>query len=165
MKSHYESLSRSIAFTSSADAKAAPVLALQIAILGALAARFERLIPALFADLWNCEKAVLWVVVVVYAGFMIAAVTMAARVYIPMHPRTGKSLIYFEDIAAMRRESFAQRAKEMSPDTIEEQLLSQIHIVSQIASAKMRRVRRAFWLSAPSFVLGLILLAWGSVRA
>ncbi len=164
LNSHYESLSRSIAFTRSADAKAALVLALQIAILGALAARFERLIPALFADLWNLERAVLWVVVVVYVGFMIAAVTMAASVYIPTHPRTGESLIYFEDIAAMRRESFAQRAKEMSPNTIEEQLLSQIHTVSQIASAKMRRVRWAFWLSGPSLVFGLVLLAWGSVR-
>ena len=164
LNSHYESLSRAIAFTRSADAKAAPVLALQIAALGALAARFERLIPALFADLWNVEKTVLWIVVVLYAGFMIAAVTMSARVYIPMHPLTGESLIYFEDIAAMRSELFAQRAKEMSPDTIEEQLLSQIHIVSQIASLKMRRVRRAFWLSGPSLAFGLILLAWGSVR-
>ena len=164
LNSHYESLSRCIAFTRAADAKAAPVLALQIAILGALAARFEKLVPALFAELWCFEKVALWIVLLVYVGFMIATVTMAARVYMPMHPRTGESLIYFEDIAAMRRESFAKRAKEMSPEAIEEQLLSQIHIVSQIASAKMRRVRRAFWLSAPSFVLGLILLAWGSVR-
>ena len=164
LNSHYESLSRSIAFTRSADAKAAPVLALQIAILGALAARFEKLVPALFAEPWCFEKEVLWVVLIAFVGFMLATVMMAARVYMPMHPRTGESLIYFEDIAAMRSESFAKRAKEMSPNAIEEQLLSQIHIVSQIASAKMRRVRRAFWLSAPSFVLGLILLAWGSVR-
>lgn len=164
LKSHYESLSRSIAFTRSADAKAAPVLALQIAILGALAARFEKLVPVLFAESWCFEKAVLWVVLIAFVGFMLATVMMAARVYIPIHPRTGESLIYFEDIAAMRSESFAKRAKEMSSNAIEEQLLSQIHIVSQIASAKMRRVRRAFWLSAPSFVLGLIILAWGSVR-
>ena len=96
---------------------------------------------------------------------MIATVTTAARVYIPMHPRTGESLIYFEDIAAMRSESFAKRAKAMSPDMIEEQLLSQIHIVSRIASAKMHRVRWAFWLSVPSLVLGLILLAWGQRSA
>ena len=164
LNSHYESLSRSIAFTRSADAKAAPVLALQIAILGALAARFEKLVPALFAEPWCFEKEVLWVVLIAFVGFMLATVMMAARVYMPMHPRTGESLIYFEDIAAMRSESFAKRAKEMSPNAIEEQLLSQIHIVSQIASAKMRRVRRAFWLSGPSFVLGLIILAWGSVR-
>ena len=164
LNSHYELLSRSIEFTRSADAKAAPVLALQIAILGALATRFEKLIPALFADPLCLETAVLWVVLIVFAGFMIATILTAASVYMPMHPRTGESLIYFEDIAAMQSEVFVRRSKEMSPDVIEEQLLSQIHIVSHIASTKMRRVRWAFWLSAPSFVLGLILLAWGSAR-
>ena len=164
LNSHYESLSRSIAFTRSADAKAAPVLALQIAILGALAARFEKLIPVLLVESWCSEKTVLWVVLFAYAGFMIATVLTAARVYMPTHPRTGQSLIYFEDIAAMQSEAFVKRSKEMSPDTIEEQLLSQIHTVSRIASAKMRKVRCAFWLSGPSLALGLILLAWGSVR-
>lgn len=164
LKSHYESLSRCIAFTRAADAKAAPVLALQIAILGALAARFEKLIPVLLVESWCSERAVLWVVLLAYAGFMIATVFTAAWVYMPMHRRTGESLIYFEDIAAMQRQAFVKQSKEMSPDTIEEQLLSQIHIVSRIASAKMRRVRLAFLLSAPSLVLGLILLAWGSVR-
>ena len=164
LNSHYESLSRSIAFTRSADAKAAPVLALQIAILGALAARFEKLIPALWVESLCFESAFLWVILGAYLVFMGAAVAMAARVYMPMHPHTGESLIYFEDIAAMKSEAFAKRAKELSPDMIEEQLLSQIHVVSQIASTKMRRVRCAFWLSGPSLLLGLILLAWGSVR-
>ena len=41
LRSHYESLSRAIRFTRTADAKAAPVLALQVALLGALATRFE----------------------------------------------------------------------------------------------------------------------------
>ena len=43
LRSHYESLSRVIRFTRTADAKAAPVLALQVALLGALATRFEEL--------------------------------------------------------------------------------------------------------------------------
>ncbi len=164
LNSHYESLSRCIAFTRTADAKAAPVLALQIAVLGALAARFEKLIPALLVESWSFERALLWVVLGIYLVFMGAAVAMAAWVYMPTHPRTGQSLIYFEDIAAMQSEAFVKRAKEMSPDTIEEQLLSQVHVVSRIASAKMRRVRCAFLLSGPSLFLGLILLACGSVR-
>lgn len=164
LNSHYESLSRAIAFTRAADAKAAPVLALQIAILGALAARFENLFLALSVESWNFDEAVLWVILIAYALCMIATISMAAWVYMPTHPRTGESLIYFEDIAAMPSELFDQRAKEMSPDTIEEQLLSQIHTVSRIASLKMRRVRLAFWLSGPSLAFGLTLLAWGSVR-
>lgn len=94
---------------------------------------------------------------------MFASVTTAVRVYVPTHARTGASLIYFEDIAALRSETFAKRAGEMTPDVIEEQLLSQIHAVSQIASAKMRRVRFALWLCGPSLASGLTLLAWGSV--
>ena len=43
LRSHYESLSRVIRFTRTADAKAAPVLALQVALLGALATRSEEL--------------------------------------------------------------------------------------------------------------------------
>ena len=164
LNSHYESLSRCIAFTRTADAKAAPVLALQIAVLGALAARFEKLIPALLADPWCFNNAILWVVLIAFVGFMFATVLTAARVYMPMHPHTGESLIYFEDIAAMQSEAFVKRAKEMSSDVIEEQLLSQVHVVSRIASAKMRRVRCAFLLSGPSLFLGLILLACGSVR-
>ena len=164
LNSHYESLSRVIAFTRAADAKAAPGLALQIALLGALAARFEKLIPALFADPWCFNNAALWVVLIAFIGFMFATVVTAARVYMPIHPHTGQSLIYFEDIAAMQSEEFVKRSKELSPDAIEEQLLSQVHTVSQIASAKMRRVRWAFWLSVPSLVLGFILLACGSVR-
>ena len=163
LNSHYESLSRCIAFTRAADAKAAPVLALQIAILGALAARFEKLIPVLLIESWCSEKAILWVTLGAYLIFMGAAVAVAARVYMPTHPPTGESLIYFEDIAAMQREAFVKRAKEMSLDTIEEQLLSQIHTVSQIVSAKMRKVRCAFLLSGLSLLLGLTLLAWGSI--
>ena len=43
LRSHYESLSRVIGFTRAADAKAAPVLALQVVLLGGLTTRFEDL--------------------------------------------------------------------------------------------------------------------------
>ena len=112
LNSHYESLSRCIAFTRSADAKAAPVLALQIAILGALAARFEKLIPALFAEPWCFDKSVsLGRSDALTLASWAPPSAMAAWVYIPMHPRTGESLIYFEDIAAMQSEAFVKRAK------------------------------------------------------
>ena len=75
----------------------------------------------------------------------------------------GNRFIYFEDISAMDYELFESRAKEMSEDVIESQLLDQIHRVSKIASVKMRRVRWAFLLSAPASALWLVLLAWGTM--
>ena len=163
LQSHYESLSRAIRFTRSADTKAAPVLALQIALVGTLAVRFERLAPTLMQQAWAIEATVLAGLFFLYGLFFFAVIAFAASVYLPRNPRTGNSLIYFEDIGAMPLESFQEQARKMSLETIEDQLLSQIHTVSRIASTKMHRVRWAYYLSVPSVVLWVILLAWGSI--
>ena len=163
LKSHYESLSRAIGFTRSADSKAAPILILQVALIGTLAARFERLSPILMKEAWGAEAVVLAGSMVLYVAFLIASISVAAGVYLPRNPRTGLSLIYFEDIAAMSLESLKEQATSMDVETIERQLLEQVHTVSQIASAKMRRVRLAYLLSVPAVILGVMLLAWGSI--
>ncbi len=165
LRSHYESLSRAIRFASTADAKAAPVLALQIALVGTLGARIEKLWAILGNSPWGTDGAILALLLVVYCSFVIASVVFAARVYMPTNPMTGKSLIYFEDISSMEYETFEVQAKMMSPEAIECQLLDQIHRVSQIVSTKMYRVRWAFILTGPSSVLWLVLLVWGSVQS
>ena len=76
-KSHYESLTRAIGFTRSADRKAAPVLALQIALAGTMAARLENLQPIFASD--ECVvRVLLWLAIGTYLIFSIAAVVMAA---------------------------------------------------------------------------------------
>ncbi len=165
LKSHYESLARAIRFVKAADAKAAPVLGLQIALVGILAARFEKLWNIISNSPWDTESAVLTALIVLYGVFVVAVFTLAARVYMPANPRTGKSLIYFEDISHMKYEAFEAQAKEMTPDLIESQLLDQIHRVSRIVSTKMRRIRWAFILTVPSSILWLVLLVWGSVQS
>ena len=163
LKSHYESLSRAIGFTRSADTKAAPVLALQVAFVGTLAARFEGLAPILQKDPWGVEAFVLAGLIGLYVLFLIGVIALAVSVYLPTNPKTGRSLIYFEDVGAMPFETFAEQAKQMRPEAMEHQLLHQIYTVSRIASTKMRKVRRACVLSVPSVVLWVILLAWGSI--
>ena len=162
LRSHYESLSRAIGFTRMADSKAAPVLAVQVALVGTLAARFERLAPIIGDEPWGVESVVLAGLLALYAISAIGVVVLAASVYIPRNPRTGGSLIYYEDIAAMPFESFQERAKQVDASAIECQLLEQIHTVSGIASAKMHRVRWAYYLSVPLVVIWVILLGWGS---
>ena len=165
LKSHYESLTRVIRFTRSADAKAGPVLALQLALVGTLAARFEKFQSIVAADQWDVERSVLIVLIVLYIVFVTCVVVLAAKVYIPINPSTGKSLIFFEDIATMGYESFLAQAKKMSIEEVEDQLLDQIYRVSKIASIKMRRVRMAFLLSVPSVILWIVLLTWGSIQS
>ena len=163
LRSHYESLSRAIGFTRTADSKAAPALALQVALVGTVAARFERLAPVLGKEPWGVESVVLAGLLLLYAALVIGVVALAASVYIPRSPRTGGSLIYFEDIAAMSLGSLQEQATSMDAGTIERQLLDQIHAVSRIASFKMCRVRWAYYLSVPSAVVWVILLGWGSL--
>ena len=163
LKSHYESLTRAIGFTRAADGKAAPALALQVALIGTVAARFERLAPILGSNPWGVEAVVLVGLLVLYVVSVTGVIALAASVYLPKNPRTGGSLIYFEDIAAMPLELLKEQATAMDAETIERQLLDQIHAVSRIASAKMRRVRWAYYLSAPSLIFWVILLGWGSL--
>ena len=165
LKSHYESLSRAIKFIQAADTKAAPVLGLQVALVGTLAARFDELWTSVGKFPWDTEGTMLAALLVLYLLFVIAVVIMAARVYMPTNPRTGKSLIYFEDISHMAYEAFEAQAKEVTPDQIESQLLDQIHRVSRIASKKMYRVRWAFILTGPSSILWLVLFVWGNVQS
>ena len=162
LRSHYESLSRVIEFTRSADNKAVPVLAAHVALVGTLAARFDNL-PRPFVDgLWDIGAAILLGFFVVYAILFVLVVFLAGSVYLPRNPKTGKSLIYFEDIGGMPLGAFHEQAKRMEPESIESQLLDQIHTVSQIASIKMNRVKWACVLSVPVGVLWVILLAWMS---
>ena len=79
-----------------------------------------------------------------------------------MLPSTGRSLIYFEDISSTTLESFVEQARELNPEEIENQLLQMIHAVSQIASIKMQRVRRAFFLSVPTAIVWVALIVLGS---
>lgn len=163
LKSHYESLTRVIGFVKAADTKAAPVLALQIALVGTLAARSDRLQAILVKEPSDVESTILIAVIVLYSILLMAVIAFAALVYVPINPRAEESHIYFEDIAAMDYEVFESRAKAMSAEVIENHLLDQIHRVSKIASVKMCRVRWAFLLSAPASALWLVLLAWGTI--
>lgn len=165
LRSHYESLQRVIRFVRLADAKAAPVIALQVALAGTLAARFDRLQPIVMQSQWDFERIALIVVIGLYLVCLVSVIWFAALVYIPRNPTTGNwSLMYFEDVAAMSSERFSERSMRLTPEEIEKQLLDQIHRISEVVSAKMSRVRLALILSAPAGLLWLGLLTWGSIR-
>ena len=126
LRSHYETLSRVIRFTRTADAKAAPVLALQVALLGALATRFEELYAMATGGSWDPEMMAAIALVITYALLFCLVIGLAALVYLPMNAKTGRSLIFFEDVTAMEWEVFESAARNMSHDLIERQLLHQM---------------------------------------
>ena len=160
LRSHYESLSRAIRFTRTADAKAAPVLALQVALLGALATRFEELYHLIVSGAWDAERAAITGLTAIYGCLLAMVIGLAAWVYMPINARTGRSLIFFEDIAAMEWGEFQSAARNMSHDLIDRQLIHQIYVVAGVASVKMRRVRWAIIISLPAILVWFALLAW-----
>ena len=163
LRSHYESLSRVIRFTRTADAKAAPVLALQVALLGALATRLAELYSIIAGGPWDVERVAVIGLTIIY-GFLLAIVIgLAAWVYMPMNAKTDESLIFFVDVAAMEWADFQSAARNMSHDLIERQLIHQIYVVSGVASTKMRRVRWAIILSLPSIAAWFALLMWSHI--
>ena len=164
LKSHYESLSRAIGFTSAADNKAPPVLALQVALAGTLAARMAGLWVILSEPPLGAERIAVAALLGLYVTLLIASMAFAASVYIPRNPRTGRSLIYFEDVAAMPPDEFEERSRQLDADAMERQLIDQVYAVSGIASTKMHRVRWAYFTGGPSVVLWVLLLARGSVQ-
>ena len=163
LQSHYESLTRVIQFTRTADAKAAPVLALQVALLGGLAPRYDEIYLLATSGPWFWERALAFVLTASYLLLLSAVVWLSAMVYMPISPRTGKSLIFFEDVSAMDFEDFLAKAQTASDDVIETQLLDQIYRVSAVARMKMRRVRCAIMLSLPAILMWLSLLVWSGV--
>ena len=162
LTSHYDSLSRIVWSTRSTDTKAAPVLALQVALIGTLAARSENLFVILTDCPWSVHHIILTGVITVYLICVIFVVGIAFLVYLPISPLTRDSLIYFEDIAAIPYDQFRERARQLNSEEIENQLLAQIHRVSAIASIKMKRVRWSIVFTIPSCALWVVLLVWGS---
>ena len=97
---------------------------------------------------------------IVYGLLRTTVIGLSALVYLPMNRKTGRSLIFFEDIAVMGWEEYQSAARDMSHDLIERQLLHQIHVVAGVASVKMRRVRWAIIISLPAILVWFALLAW-----
>ena len=166
LHSHYESLARVIRFTRMADTKAGAVLALQFVLAGVLATRLlDQVAPAIENDPYGAAAFAVTLVGAVYILSALAAVVLAVWVYVPATPKTGQSLIYFEDVAKLDCRQFATAAMGMDAAEIERQLLEQIYRVSCIASRKMQRVRYAFWCSGLSILTGIILVVFGGIQA
>ena len=164
LRLQYDSLFRAVEFTKAADSKATPVLGLHTLLVSTLAVLSEPLFTVLGEEPWDVERIFVLVLLVIYVSLAVSALTLASRVFLPINPHTGKSLIYFQDIAAMRFEEFKEISVTLDTRSIEEQLIGQVFQVSKVASKKMYRVRWAFILTGPTGVLWLTLVAYLGIQ-
>jgi len=159
-KFHTATLERIIGFTRVADIKAAPILALQAALPGLLLAHTRQLL-VLATDLRSrLTPHLVWGLLAIWSLSALLAWIYAARVYIPMTPPAGGSLIYFEDIRRMDAADFRARGSRLTAEEVEQALLDQIWRVSRIASVKLAYIRISFVVGAIALVSWAVLLGW-----
>ncbi len=72
---------------------------------------------------WDAERVAVMGLTVIYGCLLAMVIGLAAWVYMPINARTGRSLIFFEDIATMEWGEFQSAARNMSHDLIEGQLI------------------------------------------
>jgi hypothetical protein len=150
LRSHYATYERVIGFTRVADVKAAPLLAFHSALIGVLVGESGSIVGT-FEEASCSEEVGMAILIAIYAATTLASLTSAALVYLPVTPPANSSLVYFEDIKAMKSDEFVGRSKALDSEMIEDHLLDQIHRVSAIASKKFARIRVSMLLAAPAF--------------
>lgn len=165
---HAKTLDRAVHLTQMADAKTAPVLALQATLAAVTVSQSNAVGQLLNPDQHSLA-------LVIFAGFVLALYACTALlscilgvlVYLPRAPRAGNverhdpvSLVYFDDIRRMSKDSFREKATAVAMDEFEQDILSQVHTVSGVAALKMAYVRLALFATIVCFLSWLPLVAW-----
>lgn len=157
LRLHVATLDRTITFTRHADTKAAPLLALQATLAAATVAQ-TRDISNLLGGSLTLHSGLSWLCLVGYAALAAVSLLLAIRVFIPATPRTGGSIVYFEDIRGMPRDRFIEAGMEEPGEELVTDILTQIHVVSTIASRKFAWLRISFIAMLGSLAFWLLLI-------
>lgn len=73
------------------------------------------------------------------------------------------SLIYFGKINTLTKQQFIEQFSDQTPEDLEFDLLSQIYIISTIATWKYQKIQSASIMILISYIFGLVFLAYHSI--
>lgn len=138
-----KNLDRLLHWIGAADSKIAPILAIDTAMIGVLAALYSKLSVSLGWCLW------LVIPSVIVLGLSI--LTLAIAVF----PRTKGpegSTIYFGGIASCEFKTYKAKMCELHPEEYRDDLIAQCHRNAQIAAEKYKWVKRSMICLFPGIV-------------
>ena len=141
LEAAYRNLDRVIQWIGNADSKAGALVTAESLLFGLGVATLSAQVHTLFAG-GVVERVAAFAFVAAVACFGISFFRVLA-VLAPDVRQREESLFFFGSIAALSRGEFERRAKELAPETIEQELLSQTHINAGIAAQKFRNLRAA----------------------
>lgn len=138
-----ESLAGKLEWVSRHDTRTAFVAGISIAMLGVLATASASVIQ------WSLYSHII---------FGLAALLLCVSlviIYFSQYPKTesrNSSLIFFETIASLKLDDFKKRFKDRSDEEYLDDLLSQIHINSEILSRKFTYLKASLIIIAVSII-------------
>lgn len=159
---HNSTLERILYLTQLADAKAAPVLALHAGLAGVTIATVDRFEPLMHERAWLVALAI--GLMVLYTASAAGASFLTLLIYYPAVRPTRKSLTFFADIRELSPAEFAARSRGTSFEDVEADLLSQVHISSEIIGEKFDQLKWAFTLSGLSLAAWVPLMVWAGLE-
>lgn len=144
-------LDRQIAWIRASDAKISLLLPINTAMVAVLA-----------THLADAHLTLLHWLLALAASLPCALSFIAAvRSVMPRNRATGRSLIYFHDIAAHAHDDFQSRIASLTPEAHLSDLATQVHVSAGFAREKMRHARdayRALFVAVPFWIAALALL-------
>jgi hypothetical protein len=129
-----KNLARNLAWISAADARVAPLFAINTAMLGVVAALLPR--PAM----WEKLPLVVAVLAVICLGASLVCIFLTT---IPRTTGPKGSLLFFGGITQKDAEQYHQAMKEQKDDDYLKDLAHQVHRNAEIATDKFKWIGRA----------------------
>lgn len=131
-----QALSRQIEWIKSVEAKLGIVVAINIAMLGTLAAR----VPAMPENWW-----LVGIFVFLGSGSLLASLVFCALAICPRVKSPNLSILFFGSISAHSSEEYTKRFETLDETEYLADLLKQVHRNAEIASIKFGFIKVATW--------------------
>lgn len=158
-----QNLERINSWINNADAKVGAVLAFDVALLAYLGTLAGKVKAIANDEALSWEPIILYVALSLYGISLASALYFALRALFPDIRARAPSPFFFGSISRMDHQQFADQAKSLSPQGIEDALIEQVHTNSTIATAKFENLRIATYMSLAGLIFWVvsILLAFG----
>jgi hypothetical protein len=142
-----------VGFLSLADSKLSLIFGVDVAMLGYLSSRLTA---------WRAIGIVEGTGALATAIVAGVALWHVYRGLFPVLGGSGKSLLYFGEIANMLDTDFIRDFRGLTADRHADELLNQVHVVSRITNNKYQRVKDAFRWTLAAVVPWVVALAAGA---
>ena len=157
IEANYKNLERASSWVVNADTKASLILAFNGGLFAHLMTKTPEIKTLVIKQGIGVSSSIPLTISGLFILFFILSITNCFRTIRPSLDAKTPSIFYFGTIQNLSLNTFKERMKSLDEDGIEDELISQTHIVSTVAYKKFTAVRKAL----NNMVMSLIF--WGGI--